>query len=78
MTTCVIGADRAEVAERHGRVEAMMGSMRAGALVGTVDELAERLAALETVGISRVMLQHLDHADLGAVAAMGKLAAATR
>ena len=76
MTTCVIGADRAEVAERHGRVEAMLGSMRAGALVGTVDELAERLAALETAGISRVMLQHLDHADLGAVAAMGELARA--
>jgi alkanesulfonate monooxygenase SsuD/methylene tetrahydromethanopterin reductase-like flavin-dependent oxidoreductase (luciferase family) len=75
MTTCVIGADRSEVDERLGRVEEMLGSMRAGTLVGTVDELADRLDELESVGISRVMLQHLDHADLGAVAAMGELAA---
>ena len=45
-------------------------------LVGTVDELAERLEALESAGISRVMLQHLDHADLEAIAAMGVLAKA--
>ena len=30
---------------------------------------------LASMGISRDMLQHLDHADLGAVAAMGELAA---
>ena len=76
MTTCVIGADRAEVDDRLSRVEQMLGSMSAGTLVGTVDELAERLAELESAGISRVMLQHLDHADLGAVAAMGELARA--
>ena len=76
MTTCVIGADRAEVDERLGRVEQMLGSMRAGTLVGTVEEIAERLAELEAAGISRVMLQHLDHGDLGAVTAMGELARA--
>ena len=46
-------------------------------LVGTVEELAEQLEQLASVGISRVMLQHLDHADLDAVAAMGALARAT-
>lgn len=78
MTTCVIGTDRAEVEERTRRIPELPGgeSVADDWLVGTVDELAERLAALESVGISRVMLQHLDHADLDAVAAMGKLAAA--
>lgn len=78
MTTCVIGTDRAEVKERTRRIPELPGgeSVADDWLVGTVDELAERLAALESVGISRVMLQHLDHADLDAVAAMGKLAAA--
>ncbi len=63
MTRCVIGRDRGERDERS--------------LVGTVAELSERLAELESVGVSRVMLQHLDHADLDAVAAMGELAAAS-
>src|SRR5262245_26691348 len=64
MTRCVIGQGRGERDER--------------ALIGSVEELAERLGELESIGISRVMLQHLDHADLDAVGAMGELAAATR
>ena len=77
MTTCVIGAGRSEVDARLHRVEAITGRVHAGAdeLIGTVDELAERLVALESVGISRVMLQHLDHSDVDAIAAMGELAA---
>ncbi len=79
MTTCVIGADRGEVDERLGRVSGLLGGAREAAdwLVGTVDEIAERLEALESVGISRVMLQHLDHIDLDAIAAMGDLARST-
>jgi len=77
MTTCVIGRDRRELDERLGRVRALVGRDDADEkrwLAGTVDELAERLAELAAVGISRVMLQHLDHADIDAVAAMGALA----
>jgi F420-dependent oxidoreductase-like protein len=84
MTTCVAGRDRAEVEERVGRVLAVTGShdsvaevidARPNWLLGTVDELAERFAALEAAGVSRVMLQHLDHADTDMVAVLGEVAA---
>jgi F420-dependent oxidoreductase-like protein len=84
MTTCVVGRDRAEVAERVGRVLAVTGSdasvaevidARPNWLLGTVDQLAERFRALEAAGVSRVMLQHLDHADLDMVAVIGEVAA---
>ena len=44
-------------------------------LLGTVDEVAEQLQALEAAGVSRVMLQHLDHADTEMVAVLGEVAA---
>ena len=44
-------------------------------LLGTVDEVAERLRGLEAAGVGRVMLQHLDHADTEMVAVLGELAA---
>jgi F420-dependent oxidoreductase-like protein len=75
MTTCVLGRDAAEVAERRRRVEDLTaGPLGEEDLVGTVDELLERFAELEAVGIRRVFLQHLDHRDLEAVAVMGALA----
>jgi F420-dependent oxidoreductase-like protein len=84
MTTCVVGRDRAEVSERVGRVLAAIGShdsvaevveARPNWLLGTVDEVAERLRGLEAAGVDRVMLQHLDHADTEMVAVLGELAA---
>jgi F420-dependent oxidoreductase-like protein len=84
MTTCVVGRDRAEVSERVGRVLAAIGShdsvaevveARPNWLLGTVDEVAERLRGLEAAGVGRVMLQHLDHADTEMVAVLGELAA---
>jgi F420-dependent oxidoreductase-like protein len=84
MTACVAGRDRAEVAERVRRMLAVTGSDfsvaeviddRPSWLIGTVDELAERLRALEAAGVSRVMLQHLDHADTEMVAVLGEVAA---
>jgi F420-dependent oxidoreductase-like protein len=84
MTTGVVGRDRAEVQERVGRVLAVTGSHdsvaevvdeRPSWLLGTVDQVAERLQALEAVGVSRVMVQHLDHADLEMVAVLGEVAA---
>ena len=80
MTTCVIGGDEGEVERRRTRVREIVGRDDPDEtrwLAGTVDELADRLAELQSVGISRVMLQHLDHADVDAVAAMGALAAAS-
>jgi alkanesulfonate monooxygenase SsuD/methylene tetrahydromethanopterin reductase-like flavin-dependent oxidoreductase (luciferase family) len=84
MHVCVAGRDRAEVAERVRRMLAVTGSDdtvaeviddRPSWLIGTVDELAERLRALEAAGVSRVMLQHLDHADTEMVAVLGEVAA---
>jgi F420-dependent oxidoreductase-like protein len=84
MTTCVAGRDRSEVEERVGRVLSVTGShdsvaevidARPNWLLGTVEQLAERFQALEAAGVSRVMLQHLDHADLDMVAVLGEVAA---
>jgi F420-dependent oxidoreductase-like protein len=84
MTTGVVGRDRAEVEERVGRVLAVTGSddsvaevidARPNWLLGTVDQVAERLKGLEAAGISRVMVQHLDHADTDMVAVLGEVAA---
>jgi F420-dependent oxidoreductase-like protein len=84
MTACVVGHDRAEVTERVGRVLHAVGShdsvaevveARPNWLLGTVDEVAERLRGLEAAGVGRVMLQHLDHADTEMVAVLGELAA---
>jgi F420-dependent oxidoreductase-like protein len=84
MTTCVVGRDRAEVNERVRRVLAVTGrdagvdeviDARPNWVLGTVDQVSERLRALEEVGVGRVMLQHLDHADTDMVAALGEVAA---
>jgi alkanesulfonate monooxygenase SsuD/methylene tetrahydromethanopterin reductase-like flavin-dependent oxidoreductase (luciferase family) len=84
MTACVVGHDRAEVEERVGRVLRAIGSSdsvaevvdaRPNWLLGTVDEVAERLRGLEAAGVGRVMLQHLDHGDTEMVAVLGELAA---
>jgi F420-dependent oxidoreductase-like protein len=82
MTTCVVGRDRAEVNERARRVMAITGreaedvvEARPHWVFGTVDQVAERLRELEEIGVGRVMLQHLDHADTEMVAVLGEVAA---
>jgi F420-dependent oxidoreductase-like protein len=84
MTTCVVGRDRAEVEERVRQVLAAIGveggaddvvDQRPDWLLGTTDQLVERLRALEAVGVDRVMLQHLAHDDLDMVAVLGEVAA---
>jgi F420-dependent oxidoreductase-like protein len=84
MTTAVVGRDQAEVEQRVGRVLAVTGSddsvaevadARPNWVLGTVDQVVGQLQALEAAGISRVMLQHLDHADVEMVAVLGEVAA---
>jgi alkanesulfonate monooxygenase SsuD/methylene tetrahydromethanopterin reductase-like flavin-dependent oxidoreductase (luciferase family) len=82
MTGCVIGRDEAEVYERTAALQRLRGEQGDPAewaarhnevmLIGTVGQLADRLRALEDVGVTRVFLQHLDHRDLGAVELMGR------
>jgi alkanesulfonate monooxygenase SsuD/methylene tetrahydromethanopterin reductase-like flavin-dependent oxidoreductase (luciferase family) len=40
-------------------------------LVGTVDEVAERIERLRALGVTRVLLQHLDHDDDAMVTLVG-------
>ena len=78
MTTCVVGRDRAEVDARLDSLRQLLGDREwmGDWPRGTIEEVAERLGVLAGAGISRVMLQHLDHRDLDAVAVMGELARA--
>jgi alkanesulfonate monooxygenase SsuD/methylene tetrahydromethanopterin reductase-like flavin-dependent oxidoreductase (luciferase family) len=90
MTGCVVGRDEAELRERAAAVQRVRGddgdidawiarNAERGMLVGTVEQVADQLRALEDAGVTRVFLQHLDHRDLAAVELMGReLAPAVR
>ena len=75
MATCVVGSDRAEVVERVRRVleawgaggqdpEQVLAERSERWVAGTPDEVVARLRALGKVGVDRVYLQHLAHADV--------------
>ena len=71
MTACFLGETHADVVDRVARFLAIRGDdtdpaaliaeRRDRWLVGTVDEVAERIAELADLGVSRVFLQHLNH-----------------
>ena len=83
MTGCIVGADRADLLDRVRRVlarmerggdpEAFVEESRGSWVIGTLDEARARIAEYEAAGVERMMLQHLDHADLDAVALMAEL-----
>jgi alkanesulfonate monooxygenase SsuD/methylene tetrahydromethanopterin reductase-like flavin-dependent oxidoreductase (luciferase family) len=86
MTSCIIGSDEVDLLERaHATAEvrgddatdpdAYLEAERANSLVGTVAEIREQLGQLEEIGVERVMLQYLTHADLDGVDLIGELAA---
>jgi alkanesulfonate monooxygenase SsuD/methylene tetrahydromethanopterin reductase-like flavin-dependent oxidoreductase (luciferase family) len=80
MAPCVVGRDDREVLESARRIGAVFGRDPKDVLerdaehgpVGTVDQVVERLKAIEEVGYERVMLQHLAHRDLDTVALIGR------
>jgi alkanesulfonate monooxygenase SsuD/methylene tetrahydromethanopterin reductase-like flavin-dependent oxidoreductase (luciferase family) len=82
MTGCAIGRDKAEARariqrrlERAGQdvdPDAYKEERGGSAVLGTVEEAAERLRAYERAGVERVMLQHLDHRDLEMVELIGR------
>jgi len=73
MTACFLGEATGEVEERLGRFLAASGNDADPAtiarergdrwLIGTVDEVVERIESLRALGVSRVLLQHLNHDD---------------
>jgi F420-dependent oxidoreductase-like protein len=85
MTACVVGVDRADF-ERRARA-AMTRRGKAGDLsswieglgeawvIGTVDEVVDKLRALGAAGVDRVMLQHQDHEDVEMVELLGRAVA---
>jgi len=82
MTCCVIGATRADALERARELHRSQASatafddwlqeLTATGLIGSVDEVAERLRAYERAGCGRAMLQHLLHTDLESIELIGR------
>ncbi len=78
MTGFLAGRDDEELRERAAALaegadaDEFLASTRDTWIVGTTDEVAERLAALRDAGVDRVMLQHLLHTDLAAVELIGR------
>ena len=81
MTQCIVGSDRSEVLERARRVirrvgddrdpEAYFADRADRTLVGTVDEVLERLHAYADAGVEGIYLQHLAWDDLEMVELIG-------
>ena len=81
MTACFVGESRDDVHRRIARFHAVRGddsdptavARERGDrwLVGTVDEVAERIEELRALGVTRVFLQHLNHGDDEMLALVG-------
>lgn len=80
MAPIVVGEDAAAVrasaqriGERFNREpDVVLERYGAHGPIGTVEQVVQRLRAYEQLGIERVMLQHLAHADLDTVALIGR------
>ena len=82
MATCIVGATRADALERAREIhrpqaaatsfEDWLPELADTGLVGSVDEVAERLRAYGRAGCGRVMLQHLLHTDLESIELIGR------
>jgi len=78
----VVGRDEAEVRERVGRAgeltadprdtDELLAARGEDVLTGTPDQVCERLREFGRRGVRRVMLQHVDHADLDMVRLIGE------
>lgn len=82
MTGCLIGETRAEALDRARQLyermpreddfDAWLEKYSQRAVIGSVEEIAARLADYEEAGCERVMLQHLLHTDLEPVRLIGR------
>ncbi len=81
MTACFVGETEADVVERvtrflairggDGDAESLIAERRDRWLVGSVEQVAERIEALRALGVTRVLLQHLNHDDDAMVTLVG-------
>jgi F420-dependent oxidoreductase-like protein len=81
MTTTLTGADREELEARGRRLmerrgesgdpAAFLEGIKDKRIIGTPEEILERLETYAEAGVERVMMQHLLHDDLEAVALIG-------
>jgi alkanesulfonate monooxygenase SsuD/methylene tetrahydromethanopterin reductase-like flavin-dependent oxidoreductase (luciferase family) len=82
MRRCIVGADEADLRGRAARyleiyepgraVDDFLANAEPMDLIGTVEQVAERLREYERAGVTRVMLQHLVHEDLETVEVIGR------
>ena len=61
-----------EVVERDRSVDEFLRQVDADGLIGTVDEVAEKMRAYGEAGVTRVMCQHLVHEDLDMIDVLGR------
>ena len=81
MTNILVGSDRTDLERRAARLlerrgesgdpAAFIAGLGPERIAGTPEQVLERLAAYGEAGVQRVMLQHLLHDDLEAVALIG-------
>jgi F420-dependent oxidoreductase-like protein len=82
MTSCFVGETEADLLDRVRAFDANRGGdadpaalleeRRNRWLAGTVEQVAERIEGLRTIGVTRVFLQHLNHSDDDMVSLIGK------
>ncbi len=78
---CVVAETESDVRRREARIVARIERVQELAwfladredfwMVGTPNQLIERLRALEEIGVGRVYLQHHDHEDLDSISLLG-------
>jgi alkanesulfonate monooxygenase SsuD/methylene tetrahydromethanopterin reductase-like flavin-dependent oxidoreductase (luciferase family) len=82
MRMCIVGSDEAdlrdhaaryvEIYEPGGSVDELLRRSGGADLIGTVEQVAERLGEYQAAGVTRVMLQHLVHENLEMVELIGR------
>ena len=87
MATCLVGTDDSDLRERvalylseTGKDESVDDYLRddsPGRLVGTTEQVAERLRAYEGAGVTRAMLRPPTHEDVEMIPLLGQLADST-
>jgi alkanesulfonate monooxygenase SsuD/methylene tetrahydromethanopterin reductase-like flavin-dependent oxidoreductase (luciferase family) len=73
---CVVGTDESDYVRRLEDWRALTGRGDTPEVSGTVEQVTEKLSDYASVGVDRVMLQHLVHEDTEMVPLLGEVARA--